>query len=95
MPFFGSRNTSASRWHFDLPNGGFPSNFLRLKPLRVTSPTTSTSLLPPFVFGEYFDLPETDQQEGMAKACYVRTPVARENFRPREPVQMQQHGLAV
>ena len=53
-----------------------------------------TSLRYSLFLGKNFDLPETDQQEGVAHACYVPAPVARENFRPREPVQMQQHGLA-
>ena len=78
MPFFGSRNTSASRWQFDLPKWG----------------SLQTSLRYSLFLGKNFDLPETDQQEGVAHACYVPAPVARENFRPREPVQMQQHGLA-
>ena len=34
-------------------------------------------------------------QQGMANASYVPTPVARENFRPREPVHMQQHALSI
>ena len=34
-------------------------------------------------------------QQGMANASYVPTPVERENFRPREPVHMQQHALSI